>query len=89
MSNLEYKVVAGILGGVATFAVQKVIRSSWKAITGEEPPEPTDPDASSVAAISWVAASAVGVAVAQVVVQRLVARRYRNVGKGLGTKSAR
>ncbi len=83
MANMEYKIVAGMLGGAATFVVQKLIRASWKTITGDEPPNPSDPEASTVAAVSWVAASAVGVAVAQVLVQRLVAKRYDSVGKGI------
>lgn len=83
MANMEYKIVAGLLGGVATFVTQKLIKASWKTITGDEPPNPSDPEASTVAAVSWAAASAVGVAVAQVLAQRIVAKRYESVGKGL------
>lgn len=83
MANMEYKIVAGLLGGAATFVAQKLIRASWKTITGDEPPNPTDPEASTVAAVSWVAASAVGVALAQVLVQRYFAQRYDAVGKGI------
>lgn len=79
-SGIEFKIIAGALGAVATFAVQKLIRSGWKQITGQEPPDPNDPDASAVAAIAWVAASAVGVSVAQVVTRRFAAKRYRSLG---------
>ena len=79
-SSIEYKIMAGALGAIATMVVQKLIRSSWKQITGQEPPDPNDPDASAVAAIAWVAASAVGVSVAQVVTRRFAAKRYRSLG---------
>ncbi|MGI5952049.1 MAG: DUF4235 domain-containing protein [Brooklawnia sp.] len=84
VSNMEYKLVAGALGAIATFAVQKLIRSGWKQITGLEPPDPDDPDASTAAAVAWVAASAVGVAVAQVVVRRFAANRYASIGRKSG-----
>lgn len=76
VSSLEFKIVAGALGAIATFAVQKLISASWKQITGQEPPDPDDPEASTVSAVAWVAASAVGVAVVQVATRRFAARRY-------------
>lgn len=79
-SGLEYKIVAGALGALATFVVQKLIKSGWKQITGQEPPDPNDPDASAMAAVTWVAASAVGVSVVQMLVQRFAAKRYRSLG---------
>lgn len=80
ITNVEYKLVAGALGAVATFAVQKLIQRGWKQITGQEPPDPNDPEASTAAAVAWVAASAVGVAIAQVVVRRFAANRYAAIG---------
>lgn len=78
---MEYKIVAGALGAVATFAVQKLIRGSWKQITGQEPPDPDDPDASTMSLVAWVAASAVGVAVVQVLTRRMAANRYARLGR--------
>ncbi len=78
---MEFKIVAGALGAIATFAVQKLIRSGWTTITGHEPPDPDDPEASTAEAIAWVAASAVGVAVAQVAARRIAANRYSQLGK--------
>lgn len=80
-SSLEFKIMAGALAAISTFAVQKLIRGSWKSITGQEPPDPDDPDASTVAAVAWVAASAVGVAVVQVLARRLAANRYATLGR--------
>ncbi|WP_341729801.1 DUF4235 domain-containing protein, partial [Brooklawnia sp.] len=42
ISGVEFKIVAGALGAVATFAVQKLIQKGWKQITGQEPPDPND-----------------------------------------------
>lgn len=86
VSNVEYRLVAGAMGAIATFAVQKLIRSGWKQITGQEPPDPTDPDASTMSAVAWVAASAVGVAVAQVIVRRFAANRYAKLGRNAASK---
>ncbi len=80
-SSIEYKIMAGALGAIATMVVQKLIRSSWKQITGQEPPDPNDPEASTMAAVAWVAASAVGVAVVQVFTRRLAANRYARLGR--------
>lgn len=79
--SIESKIIAGALAAVATFAVQKLIRSGWTQITGQEPPDPDDPEASTASAVAWVAASAVGVAVAQVLTRRLAAKRYAAVGR--------
>ncbi|GAA2183564.1 hypothetical protein GCM10009785_27640 [Brooklawnia cerclae] len=81
MANMEFKIVAGLLGGVATFAAQKLISRGWTTITGQEPPDPDDPEASTVSAVAWVAASAVGVAVVQVLVRRFAAKRYSGIGR--------
>lgn len=75
-NSIEFKILAGALGAVATFAVRKLVEMGWKSITGQEPPDPDDPDASTASAVAWVAATAVGVAVAQVVTRRIAANRY-------------
>ncbi|MGJ6979046.1 DUF4235 domain-containing protein [Aestuariimicrobium soli] len=68
------KVSAAILGTVATVATQKLLASGWEFVTGEEPPEPGDPEVSAGAAFSWVLASAVGYGLSQLAVQRATAR---------------
>lgn len=80
-SSLEFKIMAGALAAISTFAVQKLIRGSWKRITGQEPPDPDDPDASTAETVAWVAASAVGVAVVQVLARRVAANRYATLGR--------
>ena len=46
------------------------------AVTGEEPPEPNDPDVPTGQAIAWVVAVAVGVGLSQVLINRFAAKRW-------------
>lgn len=78
-SSLQSKVLAGAVGALTTMIVQKGITASWKSITGTEPPDPTDPDASTTRAVAWAAASAVGLAVAQVLITRFATKRLDSV----------
>jgi hypothetical protein len=74
--KLLWKLYAGVLGAVTTFAAQKLVALGWRAATGNKPPTPTDPDTPMIEAVSWAVASAVGVGVTQLVTQRLAARRW-------------
>ncbi len=69
-SSLGNKIAAGVLGAVTTMIVQKLIHASWKTITGTEPPDPEDLEVSTASVVTWTAASALGVAVAQVIIRR-------------------
>jgi hypothetical protein len=72
--KLLSKLYAGVLGAVTTIAAQRLIKAAWTFVTGKEPPSPTDPDTSVATAVSWAMASALGVAVAQLLTRRLTAR---------------
>ena len=74
--KLVWKLYAGVLGAVTTFASQKLVSLAWKAVTGDEPPSPTDPETPLREALSWALASAIGVGVTQIVTQRFAARRW-------------
>ena len=54
--NLYSTVVA--VGAAAV--TKKAVESAWEFVTGEEPPEPNDPDVPTGQAIAWVVAVAVG-----------------------------
>ena len=75
--KLIWNVYSGLLGAVATFVSQKLITEAWEAVTGEEPPDPNDPEAPLAHAIIWAAASGVGVGVTQLTMNRFVQRRSR------------
>jgi hypothetical protein len=74
--KLIWKLYAGALGIVTTFAAQKLVTLAWKTVTGDEPPSPTDPRTPLHQALSWALASTIGVSVTQIVTQRFAARRW-------------
>ena len=74
--KLLWKLYVGVIGAVTTIAAQRLLKAGWKFVTGNEPPSPTDPDASVVTAVSWAMASAAGVAVSQLLAQRMAARYW-------------
>ncbi|GAB3622984.1 hypothetical protein GCM10027418_10660 [Mariniluteicoccus endophyticus] len=75
--GLVWKIYTGVLGAVTTIAAQKIVTKGWELATGEEPPEPGDPDTPLTAALSWALASAIGVGVVQLMTNRFTARRFR------------
>lgn len=81
-SQTMWKVYTGALAAVSTIATQKAITKGWELITGEEPPEVTDPDAPLSRALAWALASAVGIAVAQLLVGRFSAARWSKSYEG-------
>ena len=74
--SMIYKVAAGALGALTTIVAQKVVSAGWRSVTGHEPPNPDDPNVSTLSAISWTIASGVGLAVAQLLVTRFAARQF-------------
>lgn len=72
--KLVWKLYAGVLGAVTTFASQKLVKMVWRAITGREPPSPADPRTPLREALSWAVASAIGFGVTQILTQRFTAR---------------
>lgn len=77
MNSLVWKMYAVLIGTVTTIAATKVMGKVWEVVTGEEPPEPGDPDTPLHLAIVWSAASAIGVGTAQLVTNRGVLKRMR------------
>lgn len=75
MPNLTYKLIAGAIGVAAAFAAQKSVTLGWRSMTGQEPPDPNDPEVPAAQAIAWVVASAIALGVAQVVANRLAQRQ--------------
>ncbi|WP_316667465.1 DUF4235 domain-containing protein [uncultured Propionibacterium sp.] len=74
-TNTQFKVIAGVLGTVVAFTGQRLLNASWKKVTGEEPPDPNDPEVPLTKAAGWVIASGVGLAVLQLVLERFAATR--------------
>lgn len=78
--KLMYKVYAAVLGTVITVATQKALTAAWKVATGEEPPEPGDPDVPAAEAFIWALSSGVGIGIAQLATTRYSARHWTTVG---------
>ena len=73
--TLVFKVYTGLTTTLVTVGMHKLLTAGWRFGTGDEPPEPTDPDADTRSAVLWALSSAAGIAVAQVLAQR-VGQRY-------------
>ena len=74
--KLLWKLYVGVIGVVTTVAAQRLVATSWKVVTGDKPPSPTDPEVPTSAAVSWALASGLGVGVTQLLVKRSAARRW-------------
>lgn len=77
MNSLVWKLYAALIGTVTTIAAHKALTKVWEIVTGEEPPEPGDPDTPLHLAVTWSAASAIGVGTAQLLTNRSVLKRMR------------
>lgn len=75
--GVVWKIYTGVIGAVTTIAAQKAVTKVWEIATGEEPPEPGDPDTPLHLAASWALASAIGVGTVQLLTNRFTARRLR------------
>lgn len=76
--KLLWKIYVGVLGGVSALVAKQLVTISWKAITGDKPPNPTDPQTPVIEAVGWALASGVGVGVTQLLTQRMAARHWSN-----------
>lgn len=74
--KLLWNVYAGAVGAATVLVVNKAFKGVWEAVTGHEPPAVDDPGTSTREAVSWAVASAAGMAVATVLVNRLAAKSW-------------
>lgn len=81
--KLLWKIYIAVLGAVTTLAAKQLVSTSWKVVTGDKPPNPTDPETPVFEAVSWALASGVGVGVTQLLTQRMAARHW---SKDIGTQ---
>ena len=69
------KAFPALVGAVATLVAQTLVRQVWKVATGNQPPDPNDPDVPTREAIVWFVASGIGVGVAQLMASRYSRRQ--------------
>lgn len=79
-----WKVYAGVLGAASTLIAQKVVTKVWEMSTGDEPPDPNDPDTPLTKALIWATASGLGVGISQLVMNRFMQKRWLS---NMGSKS--
>lgn len=73
-----------LVGAVAAIVTKKAVDGAWSFVTGEEPPEPNDPDTPTSHAAIWVLAMALGVGLSQILINRFAARRFEHFVGGRG-----
>jgi hypothetical protein len=83
-SKLVWTIYMTAFGTVTTIAAQKALSLSWKAITGHQPPSPTDPDVPLREAATWALASGIGIGATKFAVTRFAASRW---AKDMGTRA--
>lgn len=71
-----WKVYAGVLGAASTLIAQKVVTKVWEMSTGDEPPDPNDPDTPLTKALIWATASGLGVGISQLIMNRFMQKRW-------------
>lgn len=73
--KMQFRVLGAVLGAAAAFAGQRVATAGWHTVTGEEPPDPSDPTVSPVKAYAWSIGSTLLLGTLALLVQRFVATR--------------
>lgn len=85
--KLIWRLYSGLLGAATTMIAQRALVQGWRLATGEEPPNPNDPDVPYGEAVTWAIATGVGVGVAQLSMNRYMSRRWsKNMGKPTPSK---
>ncbi len=77
--KLVWNIYAGLVGAVTAIVAQKAVTGAWRLVTGDEPPEPTDPRTPIAEALSWALASGIGIGISQLLMSRVAANRWEAV----------
>lgn len=73
--KMVWRLYSAALGAATTLIAQKVVSKAWQIATGEQPPDPHDPEVPAGEAIAWVLATGIGVGVSQLLMSRYLVRR--------------
>jgi hypothetical protein len=79
--KVSEKIAVAALGTAVTYVAHRALTGAWLALTGEEPPDPHDPDVPTVVALTWALASGLGLGVAKLLVARHASKRYHAPSK--------
>lgn len=73
------KVVAAVVGAIASFVTKKLLFFAWKQVTGKEPPEhPEDPQVALREALIWGILLGAGVHTAKMLATRATNRQSKS-----------
>ncbi len=75
--NLMFNAYSGAIAALTAVVAHKVVDTLWTVVTGEEPPQPNDPDTPPNKAFAWVLANAIGIGVLGVAANRFAASRWK------------
>jgi Protein of unknown function (DUF4235) len=76
--DLGSRVVNGLVGAGAAFAVRKVMSMAWKKARGSEPPgNPEDPEVALGEAIVWAVLVGAAIAIARIIAIRIIGPHAR------------
>lgn len=74
--KMLWNLYAGVIAAGTAIAAAKAVEGAWRLATGEEPPEPNDPDTPLRQALVWAVASAIGIGLAQLLTNRFAAKSW-------------
>lgn len=84
--KLVWNLYAGAIAAATALVAAKAMEGAWRLVTGEEPPEPSDPETPLNRALIWAVASGLGIGLAQLLVNRFAADQW---AKAMGTPAPR
>ncbi len=73
--KLHLKILSAAASAAVAILGQRMLKGTWRRITGEEPPDPADPQVPVAKAISWLVVSTLLLSVVQLLIQRKTANR--------------
>ncbi|SER62236.1 Protein of unknown function [Propionibacterium cyclohexanicum] len=86
--NLQFKLLGAVASAGVALVGQRLLKGGWRRVTGEEPPDPSDPQVPATKAISWLILSTLLISVVQLLIQRKAARQTNPITKDRGSASA-
>ena len=77
--KLLWNLYAGAVGALTTLLAVKAVNKAWELATGDAPPQPNDPEVPLRRALTWALASALGIGLSQLLVNRFAAGQWQKV----------
>jgi hypothetical protein len=76
--DIPERVITGLAGAAAAFAVRKMLQLGWKRVTGRAAPDtPEDPEVSLAEAVVWALILGAAIGAARLIATRFAAGKAR------------